>query len=64
MRVFAIHRFPATSPSPATLANKGPRTFPPERIALWHDSCCKRYKPGIDQCIGEAALIQLARAEC
>jgi hypothetical protein len=23
---------------------------------MWHGSCCKPYKPGIDQCNGEAAL--------
>jgi len=28
---------------------------------VWHDSCVRLYKPGIDQCNGEAALIQLCQ---
>jgi hypothetical protein len=34
----------------------------PRLDRVWHDSCCWPFKPGIDQCNGEAALIQIIRA--
>lgn len=48
--------------SPARHCQQRAGSVSPERGLVWHDSCVKPCVPDIDQCHGEAALIELVGA--